>query len=81
MKLIKEPSDYLGIKEWIESVAPEESKKGIDHIPGLLEQLSRAPKSLPNIKINNKKLEKLVFEDFSLENYESHPGIKFKVAV
>ena len=81
IKLIKEPADYLGIKEWIESIAPEESKKGIDHIPGLLEQLSRDTKSLPNIKINNKQLEELVFEDFSLENYESHPGIKFEVAV
>lgn len=46
-------------------------------------QLSRAPKPLPTLKINPKisDLFEFKFEDFQLENYESHPHIKAPVAV
>ncbi len=46
-------------------------------------QLSRKPFHLPTMKINPdvKDIFSFNFEDFSLENYECHPGIKAPVAV
>jgi len=46
-------------------------------------QLSRTPFKLPTMKINPdiKDIFAFKFEDFNLENYECHPGIKAPVAV
>lgn len=46
-------------------------------------QLSRAPFPLPTMKINPaiKDIFGFSFEDFTLEGYQSHPGIKAPVAV
>ncbi|MBP5999188.1 MAG: thymidylate synthase [Sediminibacterium sp.] len=46
-------------------------------------QLSRKPFPLPTMKINPevKDIFSFKFEDFTLENYECHPGIKAPVAV
>ena len=46
-------------------------------------QLSRKPFKLPTMKINPevKDIFAFKFEDFTLENYECHPGIKAPVAV
>lgn len=46
-------------------------------------QLSRTPFPLPTMKINPavKDIFGFQFEDFTLENYECHPGIKAPVAV
>ena len=46
-------------------------------------QLSRKPFSLPTMKINPavKNIFAFQYEDFTLENYECHPGIKAPVAV
>ena len=46
-------------------------------------QLSRSPFPLPNMKINPEVKDTFgfKFEDFELENYQSHPGIKAPVAV
>ncbi len=52
-----------------------------DHIPGLLEQLKRAPKPLPRLTIAKKPFWELSFEDFSITGYDPHPKIPFKVAV
>ncbi len=52
-----------------------------NHIDGLKEQLKREPRQLPTIKIADKPLHELKFEDFALENYNPHPLIKFDVAV
>lgn len=52
-----------------------------NHIPGLKLQLEREPKPLPRIKIADKPLFELKFEDLTLENYQHHPAIKFEVAV
>ncbi len=71
--------DYLEVKKWIEKEAPEQ-EKAYDHIPGLLEQLSRKPRERPEIEISNKELEDLEFEDFNMKNYNPHPGLKFAVA-
>jgi len=52
-----------------------------NHVGGLKEQLKRETKQLPTIKIADKSLSELKFEDFALENYNPHPLIKFDVAV
>lgn len=52
-----------------------------NHIDGLKEQLTRTPKALPELTIADKPIDKLQFEDFTLTNYDPHPGIKFPVAV
>jgi thymidylate synthase len=54
-----------------------------NHMDQVHLQLSRAPYPLPTMKINPaiKSIFEFNFEDFSLENYQSHPGIKAPVAV
>jgi thymidylate synthase len=71
--------DYLEIKEWIEKEAPEQEKP-YDHIPGLLKQISREPRDRPKMKIEDKEMDELEYEDFKLKDYSPHPGIKFAVA-
>ena len=46
-------------------------------------QLSRTPFPLPTMKLNPavKNIFDFTFDDFTLENYQSHPGIKAPVAV
>lgn len=53
----------------------------LNHIEGLQEQLKRAPKKLPTLKIAKKPFWDLKYEDFELQNYEHEPFIKFQVAV
>jgi thymidylate synthase len=52
-----------------------------DHLEGLKEQLKRKPLSLPQLKIANKPIDELKFEDFELLNYQYHDKIAFEVAV
>lgn len=54
-----------------------------NHLEQAREQLSRAPRALPSLKINP-EVEDIFgfrFEDFTLEGYDPHPHIKAKVAV
>ncbi len=53
----------------------------VNHVDGLKQQLQRTPKALPQLKIADKPLDQLTFEDFELVGYESDPPIKFEVAV
>ncbi len=53
----------------------------VNHIDGMKEQLKRKPYELPTLKINKKPFWDLKFDDFTLENYNYHPIIKFPVAV
>jgi thymidylate synthase len=54
-----------------------------NHVEQANLQLSRAPYPLPTMKINPaiKYIFGFSFEDFTLEGYQSHPGIKAPVAV
>ena len=54
-----------------------------NHFEQAKTQLTRKPFPLPTMKINPdvKDIFSFKFEDFTLENYESHPGIKAPVAV
>lgn len=72
--------EFLKVKEWIEKNAPEEENEGYDHIPGLLEQLSRETRERPEISVSSKSLDELEFEDIQIKNYDPHPGLSFEVA-
>ncbi len=54
-----------------------------NHMEQVKLQLSRTPFPLPTMKLNTsiKNIFEFKFEDFSLESYQSHPGIKAPVAV
>jgi thymidylate synthase len=54
-----------------------------NHLEQVKLQLTRTPFELPKMIINpeRKNIEDFVFEDFALENYQSHPHIKGEVAV
>lgn len=54
-----------------------------NHIEQAKLQLTRTPFPLPTMKLNPdvKDLFDFKYEDFTLENYQSHPGIKAPVAV
>ena len=54
-----------------------------NHIEQVNLQLSRKPLPLPTLKLNPsvKNIFDFTFEDFTLENYQSHPAIKAPVAV
>jgi thymidylate synthase len=53
----------------------------LNHVEGLRIQLQREPKALPTVKVANKPLDELRFEDIELFGYEHHPFIRFQVAV
>lgn len=55
----------------------------LNHLDQVKEQLSREPYPLPAMKINPdmQDIFGFRFEDFTLENYQSHPAIKAPVAV
>ena len=54
-----------------------------NHLEQTHEQLSREPRALPKMKMNTdvQDIHDFVFEDFELEEYDSHPHIKAAVAV
>ncbi|MCB5187900.1 thymidylate synthase [Methylobacillus caricis] len=55
----------------------------LNHVDQVKEQLSREPFPLPSMHINPdvKDIFSFHYEDFTLENYQSHPAIKAPVAV
>jgi thymidylate synthase len=53
----------------------------VNHIDGLKEQLTRAPRPRPQLEIVRKPIDQLTFDDFSLVGYEPYTAIKFEVAV
>ena len=53
----------------------------VNHIEGLKEQLTRTPRALPQLKIANKSIDDLEFDDFELIGYDPDPLIRFEVAV
>ncbi|WP_027063293.1 thymidylate synthase [Mesoplasma seiffertii] len=53
----------------------------LNHLDQVKLQLTREPKKLSKLVINNKPIFDIKYEDISLEEYTSWPGIKGKVAV
>jgi len=59
----------------------DSSSANFDHLEGLKEQLKREPLPLPQLKIADKPIDELTFDDFELINYQHYDKIKFEVAV
>ncbi|OIB57207.1 thymidylate synthase [Natrialba sp. SSL1] len=74
--------EYREIREWLESEAPAEAEgdERLDHVPGLLEQLSREPLDRPTLEVDAATIDDLSYEDVTLHDYESHDGLTFGVA-
>ncbi|WP_440765232.1 thymidylate synthase [Natronorubrum sp. DTA7] len=74
--------DYLAVREWLESEAPAEADgdERLDHVPGLLDQLSREPLERPTLELAETSIDDLRYEDVQLKDYESHDGLEFAVA-
>ncbi len=55
----------------------------VNHLDQAQEQLSRAPRALPQMRLNSDvtELDAFCFEDFQLENYDPYPAIKAPIAV
>mgnify|MGYP000656698827 CR=1 FL=1 len=55
----------------------------LNHLEQTDEQLSRAPRPLPTMKINPniQNIEDFKYEDFELISYDPHPAIKAPVAI
>jgi thymidylate synthase len=73
-------SEFEEVRGWLESTSPTEDEEGFDHVPGLLTQLSREPKSPPEIEISANSLSELTYDDIALREYDAHPGLRFRVA-
>ncbi len=52
-----------------------------NHVEGMLKQLERTPKSLPQLIVAQKPFDQIAFEDIALMNYLHDPFIRFEVAV
>jgi thymidylate synthase len=55
----------------------------LNHLEQAREQLARAPRALPRMRINPAVTDLFAFryEDFTLEGYDPHPAIKAPIAV
>ena len=55
----------------------------VNHLEQARLQLSREPRALPEMKLNPevRDIHRFVYEDFELQGYDPHPGIKAPIAV
>jgi thymidylate synthase len=72
--------EFADVRDWLDAEAPGDNDDRMDHVPGLLTQLSREPKSRPEIEVDADSLADLTYEDVRLRDYDAHPGISFGVA-
>jgi len=76
---VEEVSEYLDIRNWYLKTAPDESSgnERKDHVPFILEQLSKPPRELPSLKIKKEiplldAIEMPVGEYAEVKNYKPH---------
>ncbi|MCR4327562.1 MAG: thymidylate synthase [Nanoarchaeota archaeon] len=78
-KSIEKREDYLGLREWYLNKAPIESEgnERKDHVPFILEQLSKEPRELPTFKFEKdlpllEAIKLPALEVVSVNNYNPH---------
>ena len=79
---VDDPEEYRDVRAWLESAAPPEpdGHERDDHVPGLLEQCAREPRTRPEIDVADVPLDHLSVDDIELSGYDPAPGIRFGVA-
>ncbi|MFB6091930.1 MAG: thymidylate synthase [Haloquadratum sp.] len=79
---VDDRAEFREIREWLDAAAPPEAEgeERSDHVPGLLEQCAREPRSRPTVDVADVPLEELTFADVELSDYDPAPGIRFAVA-
>lgn len=82
MMVAKTCNMIAGIANWIGG----DTHIYVNQMEGVIEQVSREPMKLPEMKINKElncldDILKLTIDDFELIGYESHPPIKFELSV
>ncbi|MDR9445990.1 MAG: thymidylate synthase, partial [Haloquadratum sp.] len=68
------------VAAWVEQTAPAESRPDFDHVPGLLEQLARTPRSRPQLRVEDVPIDDLRVEHIQLEGYDPAGPLRFAVA-
>jgi len=90
VRSVREPSDYLNVKEDLENRLPPEvdsegnvleGKTSYDHVTAIIEQMSRDPLPLSRMEIADKPFYLLDYKDFRFADYKSHPAIHRAMAV
>jgi len=74
---------YRDVREWLVAETPPDETDGekpADHVPNLLTQLAREPRERPTIRVADKPVDDLTFEDVELRGYDPAPKLDFKVA-
>ncbi len=72
------PAEYADVRAWLEETAP--AGEGYDHVPTLLEQLTRAPYPRPSLSVADVPIDDLTADDIQLQEYRSHDRLTFRVA-
>lgn len=82
LEAVDDPAEYRDVRAWLVESAPSEPAEtsGYDHIPGLLKQCARTPRSKPQIAIDDVSLDDLGIENIHLTEYDPAPAIQFAVA-
>jgi thymidylate synthase len=86
---VEDREGYRDVRAWLlDSVPPEPEaavdpashEYGYDHVPGLLEQLAREPRPLPDVEVETDSLSGLSYGDIRLRDYDGYGGLGFDVA-
>jgi len=64
----------------VDQTAPAEPRPDFDHVPGLLEQLARTPRTRPQLHIDDVPVDDLRVEHIQLEGYDPAGALRFAVA-
>ena len=76
------PEDYLDVRDWLIETAPPEpaDERDFDHVPNLLEQLSREPRARPSVTLADTTIDEFSVDDVTLDGYNPYPRLRFAVA-
>jgi len=81
MNAVDDRAEFGSVRDWILTEAPEEpGAENADHVPNLLEQLTRDPRERPTIEVADRPIEALEYDDIEVRNYDPAPGLDFSVA-
>jgi thymidylate synthase (EC 2.1.1.45) len=80
LEAASDPAGIRAVAAWVEQTAPAESRPDFDHVPGLLEQLARTPRSRPQLRVEDVPIDDLRVDHIQLEGYDPAGPLRFAVA-